>query len=477
MRRPGQSVTEAPPTEAVETSEGLAAMAEQDTSLLTLVRTLLHPRTLPHVLMLVVSSSLLFLATEGGLTAFSAVAFVSLALAYATSGILSSVGSVRRWMALDPTEEVGGESEPSPGLGRRLLNWLKICLFPIVLACLWAAALFLLLGEDGALGDQLSTLPLVLSGLFVLWSIVQARSLSSWMSSVAAKRLPEPSPRSGGIAAHVVLHSVLLGGIILGLLSLFTMVAGEDASPAAVARGNAVFFGVFGLLMGVSFATTREQRRMASRHRSLHRFSGAWLLMSQFFVVWHALTVWRHTVMSPPPALLLVEELMLMVFTVIMAIWGLTSKSVKSALGLVHDGNALPMGLAFGYAYAGSVAMLTGVLDDVRTVMMAGHAVVMCTLLWMQRSVLIRALGQHDAEVTIRRAVDAAAPSAAVSGRTETPVGEANEASESPTDRPDGGSGADKVPSEQTLVSVDWADDPVEVLADDVDWGSEANEG
>ena len=65
MRRSGQSVTEAPPTEAVETSEGLAAMAEQDTSLLTLVRTLLHPRTLPHVLMLVVSSSLLFLATEG----------------------------------------------------------------------------------------------------------------------------------------------------------------------------------------------------------------------------------------------------------------------------------------------------------------------------------------------------------------------------------------------------------------------------
>ena len=477
MRRSGQSVTEAPPTEAVETSEGLAAMAEQDTSLLTLVRTLLHPRTLPHVLMLVVSSSLLFLATEGGLTAFSAIAFVSLALAYATAGILSSVGSVRRWMALDPTDEVEGESEPPSGLGTRVLNWLKICLFPIVLACLWGAALFLLLGEEGALGDQLGTLPLVLSGLFVLWSIVQARSLSSWMSSVAAKRLPEPSPRSGGIAGHVVLHSVLLGGVTLGLLCLFTLIAGEEASPAAVARGNAMFLAVFGLLMGVSFAATREQRRMASRHRSLHRFSGAWLLMSQFFVVWHALTVWRHTVMSPPPALLLFEELILMVFTVIMAIWGLTSKSVKSALGLVHDGNALPMGLAFGYAYAGSVAMLTGVLDDVRTVMMAGHAVVLCTLLWMQRSVLNRALGQHDAEVTIRRAVDAAAPSGVASTKMDAHAVEANKASENPSGRLAGGLESDEVPSEQTPVSVDWADDPVEVLADEVDWSSESNEG
>ena len=476
MRRPGQGVTEASTTEAVETSDELAAMAEQDTSLLTLVRTLLHPRTLPHVLLLVVSSSLLFLVTEGGLTAVSAVAFTSLAMAYATAGMLSSIGSIRRWMALAPTEEVGGETQPPLGLAKRVLNWLKICLFPLVLACLWAAALLLLMGEDGALGDQLDTLPLVLSGLFVLWSIVQARSLSSWMSSVAAKRLPEPSPRSGGIAVHVVLHSMLLGGVTLGLLSLFSLIAGEEAGPAAVARDNAAFFAVFGLLMGVSFAATREQRRRASRHRSLHRFSGAWLLMSQFFVVWHALTVWRHTVMSPPPALLLIEELMLMVFTVIMAIWGLTSKSVKSALGLVHDGNALPMGLAFGYAYAGSVAMLTGVLDDVRTVMMAGHGVVLCTLLWMQRSVLIRALGQHDAEVTIRRAVDAASPSN-VAAQTEAPASDEPTASEGPSDPEGGGVMASATEHNQAPVRVDWADDPVEVLADDVDWDGASDEG
>ena len=43
----------------------------------------------------------------------------------------------------------------------------------------------------------------------------------------------------------------------------------------------------------------------------------------------------------------------------------------RSSLKVVNTDNALPIGLAFGYAYAGSVAMLTTVLDDVKTVMMA----------------------------------------------------------------------------------------------------------
>ena len=42
------------------------------------------------------------------------------------------------------------------------------------------------------------------------------------------------------------------------------------------------------------------------------------------------------------------------------------------------------MGLAFGYAYAGSVAMLTTVLEEIDNVMMAGHLIVVLTFLWMQ---------------------------------------------------------------------------------------------
>ena len=101
-------------------------------------------------------------------------------------------------------------------------------------------------------------------------------------------------------------------------------------------------------------------------------------------ITWHLLTVWRHQFITPNTAVLVAEEFLLMMFTVLMAIWGLTSRSFRSPLKLVNLNNALPMGLAFGYAYAGSVAMLTTVLDDLRAVMMAGHLVVALTFFWMQ---------------------------------------------------------------------------------------------
>jgi len=115
-------VPDAPATATVETSDHLAAMAKQDASLLTLVRTLLHPRTLPHVLLLVLASSLLFLATQGGFTDASAVAFTSMALAYATAGVMSSLHVVRRWMALDPPEEGGVNQATTLGFARRLMR-------------------------------------------------------------------------------------------------------------------------------------------------------------------------------------------------------------------------------------------------------------------------------------------------------------------------------------------------------------------
>ena len=73
------------------------------------------------------------------------------------------------------------------------------------------------------------------------------------------------------------------------------------------------------------------------------------------------------------------------------------------------------MGLAFGYAYAGSVAMLTTVLNDVRNVMMAGHFIVVMTFLWMQPRMLETTMGGMVATERIQKVVSEAvlAPSPA----------------------------------------------------------------
>ena len=114
-----------------------------------------------------------------------------------------------------------------------------------------------------------------------------------------------------------------------------------------------------------------------------------------------------------PLSLSVAIGLLLMMFTVFMAIWTLTSKSFGPKFKILSTENALPWGLAFGYAYAGSVAMLATALDNITYVMVAGHIIAFLTITWMQRSVLKKVLSQHDIDVAIQRRIDAHALKAA----------------------------------------------------------------
>ena len=107
--------------------------------------------------------------------------------------------------------------------------------------------------------------------------------------------------------------------------------------------------------------------------------------------------------MSPNSIEIFIEELLLMIFTVFMAIWSLTSKGYATKFKLLDEENSLPWGLAFGYAYAGSVAMLTNVFDEITTVMTIGHSVVVITVIYVYRKVLMNVYSKHDDGILIRR--------------------------------------------------------------------------
>ena len=107
--------------------------------------------------------------------------------------------------------------------------------------------------------------------------------------------------------------------------------------------------------------------------------------------------------MSPNSIEIFIEELILMIFTVFMAIWSLTSKGYATKFKLLNEQNSLPWGLAFGYAYAGSVAMLTNVFDEITTVMTIGHSVVVITVVYVYRKVLTNVFSKHDDGVLMRR--------------------------------------------------------------------------
>ena len=221
----------------------------------------------------------------------------------------------------------------------------------------------------------------------------------------------------------------------------------------------------------LAWRRSREVRLRASSRVDFHRFGGRWMFLSQLMITWHLLTVWRHQFITPATALLVAEEVALMAFTILMAIWGLTSRSFRSPLKLVTTKNALPMGLAFGYAYAGSVAMLTTVLQDVRNVMMAGHLVVALTFLWMQPRILDRTIGHVESAEHIKRVVEeaVAAPEpsneAPPSSEQPSPIQEVE--SEPTPDVPvESGDGVEDIGEE-----VEWKEP--DVLANEVEWDDE----
>ena len=149
-----------------------------------------------------------------------------------------------------------------------------------------------------------------------------------------------------------------------------------------------------------------------------------------------------------------------MVFTVFVAIWSMTSKGYRSKFRLITEENALTWGLAFGYAYAGSVAMLVTFFDDIKTVMVFGHSVVVITVIFTHRLVLTRIINTDNTTVEVNRILTSneTTKNVANSGNDAFPA--SDKTSDSPTKESD---------AWQEDSDVDWdAQKPQEIP--DVDW-------
>ena len=166
-----------------------------------------------------------------------------------------------------------------------------------------------------------------------------------------------------------------------------------------------VFTGIAIAAFALMNTITWRERSLAMADKALRRFHFRWSLLIHLFVTWHLLTVYRHAAMNPGTIEVYIEEVALMIFTVFMGIWSLTSRGFGSELKLLNTDNALPWGLAFGYAYAGSVAMISSVVEDFQTVMMLGHVIASLTGIMMHRSVLKNLLVRHDETIEIQRLV------------------------------------------------------------------------
>ena len=370
----------------------------QNVSMVKLVKTLLSTATMPHVVMIVIASTVFYLlAGLNSLTVFSSMAFTSLAVAYAITALLSNNRVVKQMITLD---EISSETDQY--LLKSIVKKFKICLFPLAVAAGVFFIINTLTGENGILPGSSDLIPTALGMLFILWSIIQGSSFSQWASSNSAHNFQKVG-KTGGLKLSIL--TTILAAIVFGLFlsTLFYQLNDFDRTLTDSLLASIPFIITVLIVTGASLAYSRKLKILASMKPSLQHFSGKFSMICHLFITWHLLTIWRQNFLDPSSFQVFIEEIVLMIFTVLFAIWSMTSKSYKSNLRLITEDNALTWGLSFGYAYAGSVAMLTSFFDDIKTVMLIGHCLVVLTVLIMHKIILSKIIGTDNYSITVRR--------------------------------------------------------------------------
>jgi hypothetical protein len=381
----------------------LAEYENSNVSLISLARTLLSSSTMPHIILVIILSAILYITSSAdSLTNISAMAFTSLSIGYGVSAITSNSTIVKKWITLDYDE-----TDERPLLIRNLAKF-RICIFPLVMAFISLLAMLFFFGENGVIPIGDGVLPLAMGSLFVVWSIVQGTSFTKWASSASAKLIDKQRPTYLQMS---VLFSIGIIALMSSVLAtIFYKINNFNLSLSGAFLDSLLFTSIAVLVLVANVGYNWQLKKLASMKYRLHNFSNRWTIICHVFISWHLLTLWRQIFLDPTDIQVLFEELVLMIFTVFIAIWSMTAKGYKSSFRPINEENALSWGLAFGYAYAGSVAMLTTVFDDITTVMQIGHTVVIIAVLYIHRKVLTDIIGQDNLAVEVNRIVEHSEP-------------------------------------------------------------------
>ncbi len=340
-----------------------SSQKEDVLTLFSLLKSMMKPKTLPHVGFMIVSSALLFTFFSGN-QHIQAVIFIGLSFAYLLLGVFLG----------EKFENIlGVKSKEQQSIVKKILFPL---LPPVGLSVLLILTMLVTLDFEEGVGEYLPTL---LSSLFVIWSVLQGRAILNWL------RL------SGHQVRFVPTNSILQIGIFL--VVVYAVVFGYESfvlNESSVSLPSyTLMFILIVLSLGILLYSTKKEKIQANTKEFRNAYNRV-IFLAMMFVTWHFFTIQRQVKDSSGSTLMYIEELFLMIFTVIMSIWALTSKSFKSHLQLVNEKNALPIGIAFGFAYAGSIAVLSDLFGDVKNVLIAGHGIVAITVVLGLRKQLSR---------------------------------------------------------------------------------------
>ena len=370
-----------------------------------LLATLVDLKTLPHIILLLILSTTLYIFAQlsDNLATYSAIGFLSLSVGYAATAAST------RWEFIYRLVRVDGLSSES-WFKSLILRSLRAWIVPLVMSSVIALLLFQLAKNN----DEWNTLlPIGLASLFLLWSVGQGSSFRTGTASwLAGNKTKDADVRSGGINGVVFwqLFAVTAIAIFIGF--------GFSSGFEGKLSDNLKWFGFIALSIGIQIGLIfwiKDTLVNVVSTKGGARFATRWSVISQIFVTWHIASAWRRLIDDPSPLAMVIEELILMVITVLLAIWSLASRNVSRGGKLFTSNNALFWGLAFGFGYAGSIAMLTSMSGsgNLAKTMAIGHIITAITILILHPFVLkkhLKNMGKDSEDEKITPTIEVTTP-------------------------------------------------------------------
>tara|TARA_B100001741_G_C16552009_1_gene599911 strand:- start:1556 stop:2842 length:1287 start_codon:yes stop_codon:yes gene_type:complete len=357
-----------------------------------LVRRMLSPKTLPHIILVAIVSAILMSITKSN-QGLAAIMFLSFSISYGIIALMAKNSTIQKLTKLS-----GKNTDENTLL--RIAKSFRICVVPVLIAGVLTGILWSLFNENN------QWIVILLASLFIIWSIAQARSFRTGMVEWLSNGL-------GDAQLHTYREKLSTASLII-IVQLFAFIiiwVGQMVtSSESMSIGDAILGGIGFLVISVliqlfSLWLTREERERAGNEKGLSGFSFKWMIISQLFITWHCFSLYRRKFLDPSMASTIIEESILMAFTVLFAVWALTNQTVKDKKRLIDENSALPLGISFGFAYAGSVAMLTGTFEHVNNVLASGHLIAVITTLFIVKSTLVSKRKSSDT-MKIAKSID-----------------------------------------------------------------------
>ena len=357
-----------------------------------LVRRMLSPKTLPHIILVAIVSAILMSITKSN-QGLAAIMFLSFSISYGIIALMAKNSTIQKLTKLS-----GKNTDENTLL--RIAKSFRICVVPVLIAGVLTGILWSLFNENN------QWIVILLASLFIIWSIAQARSFRTGMVEWLSNGL-------GDAQLHTYREKLSTASLII-IVQLFAFIiiwVGQMVtSSESMTIGDAILGGIGFLVISVliqlfSLWLTREERERAGNEKGLSGFSFKWMIISQLFITWHCFSLYRRKFLDPSMASTIIEESILMAFTVLFAVWALTNQTVKDKKRLIDENSALPLGISFGFAYAGSVAMLTGTFEHVNNVLASGHLIAVITTLFIVKSTLVSKRKSSDT-MKIAKSID-----------------------------------------------------------------------